>query len=76
MGGCVLERDYLDYVEGRLGILRTLQLTGHALVCGHCRRDMLAWPALRRIVRRMEHVGAGRRAGLAEDVMSRIRCVH
>jgi hypothetical protein len=43
--------------------------------CTRCRKDILVWPGLKRLVRRSDHAGAGRKAGLTEDVMARIRAV-
>jgi len=75
MGVCILERDYLDFIEHRLGIRRSSRLILHSLRCAACRRDLLSWPHLRRIVRRLERVTPDPGTGFAENVMDRIRCV-
>lgn len=75
MNQCVCEKDYLDYVEGRLAPARLVQLHLHAMSCADCRNDLASWPTLRRMVRRAERQGAGRKVGLSESVMTRIRCL-
>ena len=73
MGGCISDKDYLDYVEDRLDVVRGFRLILHAVRCARCRGDVMAWPGLRRMVRRSERAGSGKKAGLTEDVMARIR---
>jgi hypothetical protein len=73
MGGCIPEKDYLDYIEDRLDVRRGFRLILHAVQCARCRGDVMAWPGLRRVIRRSERAGSGKQAGLAEDVMARIR---
>jgi hypothetical protein len=75
MGDCIPEKDYLDFIENRLDAGRGFRLVLHAVKCKRCRSDILAWPGLRKLVRRSDHAGAGRKAGLAEDVMARIRAM-
>jgi hypothetical protein len=75
MGDCIPDKDYLDFIENRLEAGRGFRMILHAMRCTHCRRDILAWPGLKRLVRRSDHAGAGRKAGLTEDVMARIRAV-
>ena len=73
MTQCVCERDYMEYVEGRLSPSRLMQLRLHAMGCPACRADLAGWPVLRRMVRRAERQGAGRKVGMSETVMARIR---
>ena len=74
MGLCIRECDYLDYIEHRMGMRRRIRLMMHAFRCPDCRRDLMSWPALRRLIRHVERKGAGRMTGMSRNVMERIRC--
>lgn len=74
MNNCVREKDYMDYIESRLVMGRRIGLFFHSLRCARCRSDMSDWQRLRKLIRRAERQGAGRKVGLADGVMARIRC--
>ena len=64
----------MDYVESRLPLRRRIGLMLHALRCARCRRDLVSWPAMRRMVRQSERCLGSRGHGMAAVGTGRIRC--